>query len=57
MKLEDLLDVINPKLEFELYVGDRIGIFCTEDKGLREYFNREINEILIEEKRLIICLD
>ena len=57
MKLEDLLDIINSKLEFELYLGDRIGIFSTDDKGLEQYLNNEINEIQVENERLIINLD
>lgn len=57
MKLEDLLEIINSKLEFELYLGDRIGIFNRDDKGLKQYLNNEINEIQVENERLIICLD
>lgn len=57
MKLEDLLEIIEPGLEFELYKGARIGIFVSDDKGLKEYLDNDINEIQVKNERLVICLD
>lgn len=57
MTLENLLKVIKPDLEFELYKGNRIGVFNSEDTGLDKYLDEEVNEIEVENKRLVICLD
>ena len=57
MKLEDLLEIIEHGLEFELYKGARIGIFVSDDKGLKEYLDNDINEIQVKNERLVICLD
>ena len=57
MKLEDLLEIIESGLEFELYKGARIGIFVSDDKGLKEYIENDINEIQVKNERLVICLD
>ena len=57
MTLENLLKVIKSDLEFELYKGNRIGVFNTEDIGLEKYLDDEVNGIEVDNKRLVICLD
>ena len=57
MRLEDLLDIINTTLEFELYDDERVGVFCIEDSGIREYKNREVYCIDIKDNKLIIKLN
>ena len=57
MKLKDLLEIINNELEIELYLGDRIGVFKKGDRGLKSFLENEINELGVDGKRLIVCLD
>ena len=57
MQLEELIEILDTSLEFELYAdGDRVGIFSVDDKGLKEYFHKEICELTIEHNRISINL-
>lgn len=57
MELRDFLNFIDNRLEFELYLTSRIGIFTTEDDGLKHYLEYAIEKISIEDKRLVIIIE
>ena len=56
MKLEELLEIVDTEIEFELYKGDRIGIFCKKDKGLEEYYQSFVWNINVEDGKMVIGL-
>lgn len=57
IKLEKLLDLIEDEQEFELYKGNRIGVFIKNDIALDNYLDDEVNGIEVGKDRFIICLD
>lgn len=56
MKLKNILKYIDSDLEFELYKGDRIGIFKITDKGVNQYLEEEIIIFEVRNNRLMIDL-
>ena len=56
MKLKDMLNHIDSDLEFELYKGERIGIFKITDKGVNQYLEEEIIIFQVRNNRLVIDL-
>jgi hypothetical protein len=56
MKLKDILNHIDSDLEFELYKGERIGIFKITDKGVNQYLEEEIIIFEVRNNRLMIDL-
>ena len=56
MKLKDMLNHIDSNLEFELYKGERIGIFKITDKGVNQYLEEEIIIFEVRNNRLMIDL-
>lgn len=56
MKLKDMLNHIDSDLEFELYKGERIGIFKITDKGVNQYLEEEIIIFEVRNNRLVIDL-
>ena len=56
MKLKDILNHIDSDLEFELYKGERIGVFKINDKGIDLYLEEEINIFEVQKNRLVIDL-
>lgn len=56
MKLEELLEIVDTEIEFELYKVDRIGIFCKKDKGLEEHYQSSVWNINVEDGKMVISL-
>ena len=44
-------------MEFELYKGERIGVFKITDKGINQYLEENINIFEVINNRLVIDLE
>ena len=56
MKLKDLLKIIDEYQYFQLFKGDRIGIFDKNDLGIEPYLEEEVLYIQVEDEVLEIAL-
>lgn len=57
LKIKDLLNHVDSDMEFELYKGERIGVFKITDKGINQYLEENINFFEVINNRLVIDLE
>ena len=57
LKIKDLLNHIDSDMEFELYEGERIGVFKITDKGINQYLEENNNIFEVINNRLVIDLE
>lgn len=57
MKCKDFMNIIQEETEFELFKGDRIGVFLVSDIGIEKYYEDRVICIYTNKDRLVICLE